>query len=94
MLCVEADPIACSEELAEGSGHRARLTKITLISPESYLDKRAAALDINKSPDVVNCLGDSPLICVIRWHVADDWLEFICSTGEVEKEKKVEGLNR
>lgn len=56
----------------EGSGHRARLTKITLISPESYLDKCAAALDINKSPDVVNCLGDSPLISVITWHMADD----------------------
>lgn len=58
------------------------------------MDKRAAALDINKSPDVVNCLGDSPLICVIRSHVADDWLQFIYSTGEVETEKKVEVLNR
>lgn len=56
----------------EGSGHRARLTKIALISPESYLDKCAAALDINKSPDVVHRLGDSPLISVITWHVADD----------------------
>lgn len=60
----------------EGSGQRAQLTKITLISPESYLDNCAAVLDINKSPDVVNCLGDTPLISVITSHTADDWFSF------------------
>lgn len=56
------------------------MTKITLISPESYLDKCAAALDINKSPDVVNCIDDSLLISVVTSHMADDCFEFIESS--------------
>lgn len=85
-LLVEGNVLCCSgsncrlKGAEEGSGHWAHLTKITLISPESYLDKCAAALDINKSPDVVNCLGDSLLISVITSHMADDCFKFIDSS--------------